>query len=520
MIFQSPYAAVEIPNDIALIDYLFERARRWPDKPAYIEAATGIVRTFSDVIAASERAASGFAEQGLTPGEVVAIYSPNTFDWPIAYYGLLRAGAVVTTVNPLLTANELRRQLDDTGATMIVTTTELMGRVAEADETGRLRQTFVFGDTDSATSFGDLLASRSAPPQISIDPASVCLLPTSSGTTGLPKSVMLTHQSIVANTCQMIGAETWRHDDILLSVLPLFHAAGFGAYLHIGFATGATTVLMDRFDLGQLLANIERYRVTSAIFVPPILLAMSKSPLAEQYDLSSMGDIVSGAAPVGRELGELFTSRFGCDLREVYGMTEASPGTHLTRRDKVVLGSAGPLIPNTEGRIVDLTTGEDLGPDQRGELWIRGPQVMRGYLNRPDATAVTISPEGWLRTGDVCYADEDGYFYFVDRVKELIKYKAYQVAPAELEDVLKGHPAISDAAVIGVADEDAGELPKAFVVCAGEVTEDEIITYVAERVAPYKKVRLVEFTDAIPKTASGKILRRELIERERGLVTA
>jgi acyl-CoA synthetase (AMP-forming)/AMP-acid ligase II len=520
MIFRSPYAEIEIPAGVSLIDFLFDRARLRPKKPAFIDAATGVARTFGEVVAASERVAAGFAERGLRPGDVVALYSPNTFDWPIAYYGVLLAGGVVTTVNPLSNAAELQRQLDDTGATMIVTTAELLDNVKSANASGRLREVVVFGSADGATPFGELLASRDDPPLVTIDSSSVCLLPMSSGTTGLPKAVMLTHDSIVANICQMIGAETWREDGVLLSALPLYHLAGLGAFVHIGFATGSTTVLMDRFDLSHALACIEQYRVTETLWVPPILLAMTKFPHVDDYDLASLKTVVCGAAPVGRELGELFTSRFGCDLREVYGLTEASPATHMIPRDRIVLGSAGPLIPNTEARIVDIATGDDLGPGRQGELWIRGPQVMRGYLSRPDATAITISPDGWLRTGDVCYADDDGFFYFVDRVKELIKYKAYQVAPAELEDVLKGHPQILDAAVVGVPDDEAGELPKACVVRSGDISAEEIIAYVAERVAPYKKVRLVEFTDQIPKTASGKILRRSLIERERGLVTA
>ncbi len=235
---------------------------------------------------------------------------------------------------------------------------------------------------------------------------------------------MLSHQAIVANICQSIGTDIWHEDDVLLNALPLYHLAGLGAFAHIGFAAGSTTVLLPRFDLEQVLHCVEQYRVTQTVWVPPILLAMTKDPRVDNYDLSSLTCVVSGAAPVGRELGELFTERFRCKLCEVYGMTEASPVTHLTPPDRIIHGSTGPLIPNTEGKIVDTATGDELGYNEQGEIWVRGPQVMKGYLNRPDATAITITPDGWLRTGDIGYADEDGYFYIVDRLKELIKYKA------------------------------------------------------------------------------------------------
>jgi acyl-CoA synthetase (AMP-forming)/AMP-acid ligase II len=257
--------------------------------------------------------------------------------------------------------------------------------------------------------------------------------------------------------------------------------------------------------------------VTYAFVAPPITLALAKQPVVAGYDLSRLRVIISGGAPLSAEVTNACSERIGCPVKQGYGLTETSPVTHLgpANPERVAPGSIGLLIPNTEAMIVDLESGTALDPAQHGELWIRGPQVMKGYLHRPDATAQMITADGWLRTGDLGYADQDGSFFVVDRLKELIKYKGYQVAPAELEAVLLAHPAVSDAAVIPSPDEMAGEVPKAFVVLRTAATAEELMAYVAERVASYKKVRRLEFIDAIPKSASGKILRRVLVERER-----
>ena len=260
--------------------------------------------------------------------------------------------------------------------------------------------------------------------------------------------------------------------------------------------------------------------ITVAPLVPPIIVALAKHPIVDRFDLSKIKFIGSGAAPLGDNVERAATARVGTSLVQGYGMTETSAATHINPVDKTRSGSVGVLLPSTLCKIVDLETGTDLGPRQQGEICVRGPQIMKGYLNRPDATRNMIDFAGWLHTGDVGYADDDGYFFVVDRVKELIKYNGLQVAPAELEAVLLANPAIADAAVIPVPDESAGELPKAFVVLKGETTPDEIMAFVAERVAPHKKVRIVEIVDTIPKSASGKILRRVLIEQERAKVAA
>jgi acyl-CoA synthetase (AMP-forming)/AMP-acid ligase II len=284
--------------------------------------------------------------------------------------------------------------------------------------------------------------------------------------------------------------------------------------MNLGLRNGATIVTMPRFDLAQFLELIERHGVTVGFVVPPIALALARHPAIDDADLSSLRFLMCGAAPLGPELTEAVEARLGCLVVQGYGMTETSPVTHTIPIDpeRNRAGTVGPPLRGTECRLVDPESGEDVAAGERGELWIRGPQVMRGYLNNEEATAATIDADGWLHTGDVGVMDEAGYYSIVDRLKELIKYKGFQVPPAELEALLLTHPAVADAAVIGVPDEEAGELPKAFVVVAAgeELDHDELMGWVGERVAPQKRIRLVEEIEAVPKSASGKILRREL----------
>jgi acyl-CoA synthetase (AMP-forming)/AMP-acid ligase II len=262
---------------------------------------------------------------------------------------------------------------------------------------------------------------------------------------------------------------------------------------------------------------LQKHGVTLAHLVPPIVLTLSKNPLVDNYDLSKLKTIFCGAAPLDEHLTRTCMERLGCDVRQGYGMTETSPVTHSSPADpdQVKFGSVGVPAPNTECKIVDLESGEALGHNKEGEVCVRGPQIMMGYLNRPEATAATVDKEGWLHTGDIGYADDEGHFFIVDRAKELIKYKGFQVPPAELEALLLTHPQVADAAVIPCQDDEAGEIPKAFVVLRGEATAAELIDFVATRVAPHKKIRLLEFIDKIPKSASGKILRRVLVQQER-----
>jgi len=329
--------------------------------------------------------------------------------------------------------------------------------------------------------------------------------------------VVLTHANLIAGVLAVvIPFPIISAGSMGLGLLPFFHVAGMVCVLHSSLYAGATLVLLRRFDPALLLQMIQDYRIEGVSLVPPILIALTKFLRVEALDLSSLKLINSGAAPLGAKTQRACEERFGVPVTQAYGMTETAGLTHgkMEPRGDIKHGSVGPCGPNTLCKVVDPASGVELGPNEQGELWMRGPQIMKGYLNNPEATAQAIDVEGWYHTGDIGYADRDGYFYISDRVKEMIKYKGYQVAPAELEAILITHPAIAEAAVLASPDEQAGEVPMAFVVARTPLSAQEVIEFVAARVAPYKKVRRVEFIDELPKSPAGKLLRRVLRERE------
>ncbi len=518
MIGKSPYPDVAIP-DRPLTDLLVERAASRPDRPAFIEAASGRVLTFGQWAHLVKRAAGALARRGLAKGDVLAIYSPNLPEYAVLFHAVSLAGGITTTANPLLTAGELAVQLRDSGARFLATVPPFVDKARSAAAQSRIEEIFVFGEAEGATPFAALVAEDLEPPPVRVDPTiDVVALPFSSGTTGLPKGVMLTHRNLVANVeqCAAIPDPLFVEGEVIMGVLPFFHIYGLVVIMNLGLRVGATVVTMPRFEMEPFLEAIQKYRVNVANVVPPIVLGVAKHPAVAKYDLSPLRTIFSGAAPLGEPLARAAAERIGCQVLQGYGLTETSPVTHAAtslRTSKP--GSVGRPIPSTECKIVDLATGDTVGPDREGEICVRGPQVMKGYLNQPEATAAMIDGEGWLHTGDIGRADAEGYLYVVDRVKELIKYKGCQVAPAELEALLLNHPAVADAAVIPKPDEEAGEVPKAYLVLKGEVAPEQILDWVAERVAPNKKIRAVEVIDQIPKSPSGKILRRVLVERER-----
>lgn len=516
MIFRSPYAEIAIP-EVSLTQLILESARRYGDKPALIDGLSGRALTYSELVEKIERVAASLHKRGFGKGDCLAIFSPNVPEYAIAFHAAAHLGGVVTTINPLYTAEEVAHQLEDAGAKYLVTIPQLLDKALDAANDTQVEEIFVFGEAKGATPFDSLFEAEERMPPAPINPREdLCALPFSSGTTGLPKGVMLTHHNLVSNMYQMEQMNLFNEDDNLICVLPLFHIYGLMVILNLGLYKGATIVTVPRFELEQFLRLMQDYRVTFAHVVPPILLALTKHPAVDSYDLSNLRTVFSGAAPLGGAVTLACIERLNCQVRQGYGMTETSPATHCTGSDAENMkpGSVGVCVPNTEAKLVDVETGEMLGVSKRGELWVRGPQVMKGYHNNPAATSSTVDADGWLHTGDVGYIDEDGHLFIVDRVKELIKYKGFQVAPAELEAILLSHPAIADAAVIPSPDEEAGEVPKAFVVLKGEVSPEELKEYVAERVAPHKKIRRLEVIDQIPKTASGKILRRLLKERE------
>jgi acyl-CoA synthetase (AMP-forming)/AMP-acid ligase II len=519
MILRSPFPDVPIP-DVPLGEFVFEHAGGWWDNPAMIDGPSGRTLTFGGLRSLIGHVRAGLKARDFASGDVLCLYSPNVPEYAAVFFAVAELGGVNTTANPMYGDEELARQLNDSGAKILVTAPQLAEKACAAAAAAGITEVVCWTEAPGCTPFAAFVsgAPRPLPAAHKVNPAhNVVALPYSSGTTGLPKGVMLTHRNLVANLAQIDFADSTEPGDHLVGVLPFFHIYGMLVVLCGVLRKGGCVVTMPQFDLEQYLRLTSTYGARRAFLVPPIALALAKHPMVDQFDLSRLKFVTSGAAPMGRELEESCAARLGCTVKQGYGMTEASPVTHFTPEDPAFVrhGSCGLLVPNTECRIVHLETKQDVEIGAQGELLIRGPQVMKGYLNNPDATAQAIDDDGWLHTGDVGYVDADGFYFIVDRLKEFIKYKGFQVAPAELESVLLAHPAVADCAVIPMADAEAGEIPKAFVVARHDVTSGELMEYVAGLVAPFKKVRSVEFIAKIPKSASGKILRRELIALER-----
>ncbi|MFE6713146.1 AMP-binding protein [Streptomyces sp. NPDC057695] len=528
MVFHSEYEAVPTVS-LPIHDAVLGRAAERGDAPALIDGAGEFTLTYGQVDAFHRRVAAGLAEAGVRKGDVLALHSPNTVLFPIAFYAATRAGAAVTTVHPLATPEEFAKQLRDSAARWIVTVSPLLPAArAAAELAGGVTEIFVCDtapEGEGVRSLQAFLGSTGPVPEPAIDPdEDIAALPYSSGTTGVPKGVMLTHTSIATNLAQLDPIIPMGPGDRILAILPFFHIYGLTALMNAPLRQGATVVVLPRFELDTFLGAIQKHRINGLYVAPPIVLALAKHPAVADYDLSSLEYVVSAAAPLDAALAEACSARLGLPpVLQAYGMTELSPGTHVVplTAPNPPPGTVGKLLPSTEMRILSLDDpSKDAAPGEDGEVAIRGPQVMKGYLGRPDATAAMIDDEGWVHTGDIGRVDDDGWLYVVDRVKELIKYKGFQVAPAELEALLLTHQDIADAAVIGVTDADGTEIPKAYVVrqaAAPGLTAEDVMAHVAARVSPYKKVRDVEFIEAVPRAASGKILRRELRDRDREL---
>ncbi|MFC9687055.1 AMP-binding protein [Kribbella sp. NPDC056951] len=517
MIITSEFPPVEVV-DVPLHDAVLGRAQEYGDRAALVDAVSGREISYAQLDHMTRRVAAGLAELGIRQGDVVALYSPNTILYPVVFYGTTRAGATVTTVNALYTADELRKQLVDSKAKLLVTISLFLPAATAAIEGTDVTEIFVCDQAEGYRSVMELVASTAPEPSVTINPAEdVAVLPYSSGTTGSAKGVMLTHRNIATNLVQAEATFAMEDGERIIAILPFFHIYGQSVLMNLPFRFGVTVVVLPKFELQQFLTTLDEQKITRAFVAPPIVLALAKHPAVDGVDLSALKYLTSAAAPLDAELAEACAKRLGLHgVLQCYGMTELSPGTHAVPQDdpEPPPGAVGKLFPSTEQRVVGAD-GNDVADGEVGEIWIRGPQVMKGYLGRPGETDATIDREGWLHTGDLGRMDARGYLHIVDRVKELIKYHGYQVAPAELEAVLLTDERIADAAVIGVALE-GNEVPKAFVVPmpGSGLTETDVLEYVAARVAPYKKVRQVEFIEAVPKAASGKILRRELRARE------
>ena len=514
-IFTSPLPAVDIP-DVAITEFVLQKAAQLADKNAIIDGPSGKGYTYEQLRSRIHRLAGGLQAGGLKSGDVVGLLAANSPDYAVVFHAVAVCGGTVTTINPAYAAEEIQLQLKGSGACMLIADNGCLDVAKEASVDTGSKELIAIHPHESLRCLDDLLGDEIE--QVAVNPREhAVVMPFSSGTTGLPKGVMLSHHNLVANLVQINAALGYDTDESALAVLPFFHIYGMQILMGSLLAEGMTIVTMPRFDMEQTLQLIQEHRITQYFAVPPIILGLAKTPLIDKYDVSSLRKIFSGAAPLGGDLAEVASQRVGCPIVQGYGMTEMSPVSHITPGYNGRAGSSGVTVANTLSRIVD-DEGNDLGVDEEGELWVKGPQVMLGYLNNEKASRETVDEDGWLHTGDVARIDSDGYMSIVDRVKELIKFKGFQVAPAELEALIATHPSVLDVAVIGMPDEEAGELPKAFVVLRpdtdnetnSDVGAEDIRQFVKPHVASYKQIHEVEFVETIPKSASGKILRRLL----------
>jgi long-chain acyl-CoA synthetase len=516
---------VDFP-DIPYDHLLRMSVERNPDRTAIVYH--DLMLTYREVVSMVNSIANGLLELGLQKGDHICLCTGNCPEYGITINAVATIGAVFSPMNPLYKEREMAYQLENSEAKAIVILPEmlpLLQVVLSQESLPNLKHVIVMGedapeDMPGAVSFVRLLreSSPKRPRQVEIRGDDLFALPYSSGTTGLPKGTMLTHRNLTTNHLQFLTASGINSSDATLLFLPSYHIYGVmltGSFL----AVGALQVIMERFEMQQVLALCEKYGVTWFFAVPPIISGLANAP-EDLHQLKTVRYLMSAAAPLPIEPARKLRAKIGVNIVQAYGMTETCPITHLSPRDPdlVRMGSPGLPVNNTEQKIVDLETGEqELPAGEDGEIIISGPQVMAGYWKAPEETARALR-NGWLYTGDIGHVDADGYTYIVDRKKEMIKYKGFSIAPAELEELLVEHPAILEAAVIGVPDEEAGEIPKGFVVLrpGHSTTAEEIIVFINSKLTGYKKLHEVEFIDAIPKVASGKILRRELKERQAG----
>ncbi|MCG8516614.1 MAG: AMP-binding protein [Pseudomonadales bacterium] len=520
MSYTSSYPSIEIPSINLYDEILGNLSQDELDRVAVTDGSFDL--SYRELKNQADAFAGGLASRNIKQGDVVGLQAPNCPAFVVAFFGILRAGATVTTINSLYSPGEVAKQLINSEAKALVTAASLLPNALPAIAEAGLdtSDTIVLDGAEDFVSLPDLLDLKLSPPDISIDPDNdLAVLPYSSGTTGAAKGVMLTHRNLVANIRQGSVALDVGHDDKVLAVLPFSHIYGMNTIMNLTLYRRGTLVTLAKMDLTALLKLIQDQRVSYLYIAPPIAVAMVKHPTLDEFDLSSIRLILTAAAPLDEKLGNALQDRLKAMLVQGFGMTELSPISHITPLDNsdISIGSIGTVLPNIEFKVIDVGTGEEIesvpnGRTQPGEMWVRGPNVMRGYLGNPVATAETITPDGWLRTGDIVEVGPHQEVYVVDRLKELIKYKGHQVPPAELEALLLTHPAVADVAVVGYPDEEAGEIPRAFIVLQqdADMTAEGFIKWTGERIAPYKRIRAVEFLDQIPKSAAGKILRKDL----------
>ena len=509
------------PTGRYLHDVILDSCRKFPQKVALLDASINRRFTYAEYGDTVEQLAHGLIAAGLKPGEVVGIFLPNSWEFAAAYHAATLAGAIPTLLNPSYREREVRYQLENSGAAFLITDAAILGNINLAG-LPNLRRVYSTRQQSSGTeNFADLLHPTSAilPKHSQSSNETIAVLPYSSGTTGLPKGVMLSHFNLVANVYQLIAPNgaPLKHSDTMLCFLPLYHIFGLNVALNPMLILGATLVLMPRFNVQQLLGLLVSEGVTMMPTVPPALNALNQAAEAGLFPKNhKVGWVKSGAAPLAPELARRFTELTGIPINQGYGMTEASPVTHVGYISPPSLSkpeSIGQPLVQTDCRVLDDNDCE-VAADEPGELLMRGPQFMLGYWKDPQATA-SVLRDGWYWSGDIVRRDQQDFFYILDRRKEMIKYKGFPVAPAEVEAVLMEHPAVRDCGVVARPNSEAGEIPCAFVVLRESHNQDDAMKqslcgFVAERLTPYKQPREIHFVDTLPRTPSGKILRREL----------
>ncbi len=502
-IFKSPYDDVAL-RDRTITQHIFSGLEGHLDKAILIDGPTGHTMTAVDFIDRVKRLAGGLQAAGYGAGKTVGLMAPNSPEYGVIFHAVAWAGGTITTLNPTHTAREVAHQLADADADILITVPDL---TLVAKNGAGVRPVFALGTPGYESLYGK---AQDIQTPVDLD-NHVVVLPYSSGTTGLPKGVMLTHRNLVVNIDQTLAAFGFDNSETVVAFLPFFHIYGMMVVLNMYLSAAGTVVTMPRFDLPQFLQLTQDHKAERMIVVPPVALALAGHPIVDQYDLSHLKTVTIAAAPSSAELTDTLAARLNCTVLQAYGMTELSPASHVDHPLAPKSGSCGVSIPNTICKIVDPETGAEMGAHEAGELWITGPQVMKGYLGNPEATNKTLTEDGWLRTGDMALIDAEGHMFIVDRLKELIKYKGFQVAPAELEATLVAMDGIKDAAVIGLPDTEAGEVPIAFVVRAKDGPDESAIhAHFKANLSTYKQLHRITFVDEVPKSASGKILRRLL----------
>ncbi|XP_026444199.1 4-coumarate--CoA ligase 2-like [Papaver somniferum] len=529
-VYRSKLPDIPINNQIPLHTYCFENISKYAEKPCLITGSDGRIYSYYETHLNCQKTAAGLSKLGVKKSDVIMLLLQNCPEFIFSFLGASMLGAVSTTANPFYTQAEIFKQIKSSKTKLIITQSQYVKKlqVDSGENAPRIGKDFIVVTIDdppeNCLHFSALLdADEKEIPSVSIQPENAVLLSYSSGTTGPPKGAILTHKSLTSSIAQQVDGENpnlyFKSSDVVLCALPLFHIYAIHIVLLCSLRAGAGVLLMPpKFNNTMLMQLIQRYRVSVAPVVPPLVRALAKNPKVGSFDLSSIRAVLSGAAPLGKELEDAFKSRFPqAVVGQGYGMTEAGPVLAMSlalakQSFPSKSGSCGTVVRNAELKVIDIDTGLTLRHNQPGEICIRGPQIMRGYLNDVDATASTIDVEGWLHTGDIGFVDEDEEVFIIDRIKEMIKFRGFQVAPAELEAVLSSHPLVADAAVVAQKDDVDGEIPVAFIVQSNgfELTEAAVKEYVSKQVVFYKRLHKVFFIPAIPRSPSGKILRKDL----------